>query len=232
MWTWAQDPGMRIKADRRFHHNLVYTMQPLLLDAASTIELDHNTYWHTGSGAAGFRFDGKPYADFRAYQRGSGQDANSTWGPIQVSHGPRPEVLPGDVLASYRGTTVLLSVLDGLPESLSQLVVLRSMRTQYEGKGLGVAVGGTPAQEWQLDRIPVWSGGDFADRLGIQRVPATLLIDPQGRIVKRWDGYAAALQIAPVVARVLGIELVPGCPAERAIRSPTRAMDLSNSLPN
>ena len=208
-----------LRGNNRFDHNTVYSSGTLLVDASKPLLLDYNSYWSASSKPAAFRFDGHGYDSFAAYQAGSGQDANGKHEAPAIAEDALSR-LPPDVLAEYRGAPLLVSILDRGPGSLSQSVVLRSMEAQYGGRGLQVVVGGDPAPEWRLDGVALGGGGDLAAALDAQRLPATFLVDAQGTILARWDGYAPFFAVGPAVSRAVGAELVPGCPAERAMRGP------------
>jgi hypothetical protein len=220
LWATTDLNALDVRGLNRFHHNKVYSTGRLLVDAYSPLQLDFNSYWSTAKGSPRFNFNKVSYEGFQAYQAGSGQDANGSYGPMAVPADAEAEILPADVLASYRGSALLVSFLDSSADALGQLAVLRSMQAQYAARGLNVAVGGGPKPSWPLRDLAALSDAETASRLGVQRVPATFLIDAQGTIVKRWDGYASFFQVGPAVSRVLGNELVPGCPAERAMRLP------------
>ena len=214
---------LQILGQNRFHDQLVYTTKSLLLDTASPIDLDNNSYWYTGTGTPAFKYDGKSYAGFGAYQAGSGQDAHSSYAAPAAAADQPGGSLPAGVLAAHRGKALLLSFLDSSEDALGQLVVLRSLADQYAGQAVAWRIAGTIPAEWPLDAVSLLSGTPPSNELDVQRLPATFLIDAQGRIVKRWEGYSPSLVLAPPIERLLGIEQVPGCPAERAIRTPALA---------
>jgi hypothetical protein len=92
-----------------------------------------------------------------------------------------------------------VSVLDDSDTSHSQSVSLRSMNRQYGGKRLKVRYAGTPSPGWRLDGIPKMAGTPAAARL-----PATLLLDAKGRLLKRWEGFVPAQDLALEIEAELG----------------------------
>ena len=125
-----------------------------------------------------------------------------------------PSVRGGDVnLARLRGHVVLLSFLDlradtsQNEESRSQVVFLRSMRTQHTRFGLRIILVDTARQsrnelvndtyDWNLDpAIAVLADdGTLTRRFGVHRAPTTFLIGRNGVVRRRWDGFAAAAQL-------------------------------------
>jgi peroxiredoxin len=120
----------------------------------------------------------------------------------------------GDVsITGLRRHVVLLSFLDLRTDttengaSRSQIVFLRSMRTQHSRFGLRVILVDTARQDrnelvndtydWNLDPAigVLVDDGRFAHRFGVDRVPTTFLIGPNGVLRKRWVGLAAAAQL-------------------------------------
>ena len=131
-------------------------------------------------------------------------------------------------LSALRGSPVLVAFLDTREDStdgvenpdLSRrlLVFIESMRHQYSGRGLKVAIvdaSGPAADDppgrlmnFRFDRglidTPFTSGAaarqamrDFA----IRAIPTTLLIDRQGQVTSRWEGLVLASTLATAVAR-------------------------------
>lgn len=61
---------------RFFKNNVVYSTAPSFVDTTSGFTLDHNLYWTTARASA-WRYNGKPYTRFAAYQAATRQDVNS-----------------------------------------------------------------------------------------------------------------------------------------------------------
>jgi AhpC/TSA family len=127
----------------------------------------------------------------------------------------------GDVrLARLRGHVVLLSFLnfraESTPEgdpSRAQIVFLRSMQTQHARFGLRLIVvdatkiagRGQPTwnelvndtYDWNLDpAIAVLpDDGTLVRRFGVDQVPTTFLIGPDGVVRQRWDGFVPAAEL-------------------------------------
>jgi peroxiredoxin len=141
-------------------------------------------------------------------------------------------------LAQYSGRWVLLTFVKldtqgAHPEedsSRSQGGFLRSMLHQFEAKGGRVLLGGTGLQyhqdnqqrqrlinltyDWSLEHIPLLldnASSSTAKTYGVSQTPTTFLISPEGRIVKRWDGFAAAPDLGLTLQGLLGAaDLFPG----------------------
>jgi len=136
-------------------------------------------------------------------------------------------------LVALRGHPVLLSFLNTQAEataandpSRAELVFLKSMNTQNRPHGLrtvvvdaAAVVGGRPPDrtqlvnftyDWALDPTIAVVGdasGAIARAYGVARVPTTILLDAQGVVRHRWNGFARAAQldfaIRPLVGRAL-----------------------------
>jgi hypothetical protein len=135
-------------------------------------------------------------------------------------------------LSAQRGQTVLLAFVDvrapageAHDPSRGQLVFLKSMLRQYGPQGLTVLIvdAGTIAgrtahdgplvnasHDWQLAPIPLLiDDGAVAQRFGVTTSPTSLLLNAQGAVQQRWDGYTTAAQLA------LAIEALVGAPVQR-----------------
>jgi AhpC/TSA family len=127
----------------------------------------------------------------------------------------------GDVsLVRLRGHVVLLSFLNFRAESTpegdpfrAQIVFLHSMQTQHARFGLRLIVvdaaeiagRGQPTwnelvndtYDWNLDpAIAVLpDDGTLVRRFGVDQVPTTFLIGPDGVVRERWDGFVPAAEL-------------------------------------
>jgi len=129
-----------------------------------------------------------------------------------------------------RKRVVLLSFIDARPQPFScphsgssrgQVVFLKSMAQQYTQNGVEVLMvgcnqpfGARPltansllnfSYDWQLDGITVLRGDESTiSRYGVFTLPMTLLIASDGRIQRRWDGFAPASQLALALEPLVG----------------------------
>jgi hypothetical protein len=109
-------------------------------------------------------------------------------------------------LDQFRGSWALVSHLGVDDVSRSQLVFLQSALEQYGERGLEVAVafhGQVPpnvAWDWNLGRIRSLAPAPRRDGT----LPTTLLVGPDGRVVRRWEGLAPPADMGLTLRSVLG----------------------------
>jgi peroxiredoxin len=144
---------------------------------------------------------------------------------------PAPEVSGQAVrggeqrLSSLRGKVVVLGFVStgiagtgpGVDRSKGQLVVLRSMSTQYQPCGattLVIDADGTGDDRhdelvnFTYDRnlpFPLLAGrpaAEAAAEYGVRQVPTVAVIGRDGRIAHRWDGSAPPAQLAAVLKQL------------------------------
>jgi hypothetical protein len=90
--------------------------------------------------------------------------------------------------------------------SRSQLVFLQAALEQYGERGLVVAVGlhgDVPSNlpwDWNLGRIR--SLGPASAPVDV--LPTTLVVAPDGRVVRRWEGFAPPADLGLTMRGVLG----------------------------
>lgn len=61
---------------RFFKNNIIFSTVPSFVNSTSAFTLDHNLYWTTARSSI-WRYDGKAYTNFAAYQAATHQDTNS-----------------------------------------------------------------------------------------------------------------------------------------------------------
>jgi hypothetical protein len=123
-------------------------------------------------------------------------------------------------LERLRGHAVLVSFLNTRADatlrndpSRAQTVFLRSMQTQHARFGLRVIIvdaaevagAGRPSRnelvnytyDWNLDRAIALlaDDGSLARRFSVRRAPTTFLIDQDGALRRRWNGFAGAAEL-------------------------------------
>jgi hypothetical protein len=102
--------------------------------------------------------------------------------------------------------------------SRSQLVVAKSMDAQFRKHGLQSTVvlagkwqGESPKfihvtslrADWSMEGFKLVrddANGRLMQRYGLTKLPATVLVDADGRVQKRWDGFAPFVVVGPVLA--------------------------------
>lgn len=121
------------------------------------------------------------------------------------------------VLLSFVNASSLLGTLPRTTPSAAQMVVLRSMSRQYMSKGVTVLIVGAHSGplsrmasrrqllnlsfDWRLRHIPLLRdvGGFAAREYSVVNLPTTFLIGENGKILRRWNGYAPAAPLSFVL---------------------------------
>jgi hypothetical protein len=146
------------------------------------------------------------------------------------------------VLHAQKGRLFIVSFLAVSPDtaptsSRRQVVSIQSMQLQYSQFGLGAAVidesklnGGSGSSQvervnawydWHLDPIPLLAdeGALIARAFAVCSAPTTLLLDSNGKVLKRWDSIVNAGGLAQEIQAVL-------------VRSQTKAGTSKSSSPS
>jgi hypothetical protein len=106
----------------------------------------------------------------------------------------------------YCGSWALVSHLVADDASRTQLVFLQSALEQFGEKGLVVAVGfhggvsGQLAHDWNLGAIRTFAPGPTE----AEKFPTTLLIAPDGTVVRRWEGFAPPADLGLTLRALIG----------------------------
>jgi len=178
----------------------------------------------------------RPRSDSPAIDAGAsvgGREARDAFG-APSPRGRAPEIGAveyepggGDEPASgfdlYLGSWALISHLVEDDASRAQLVFLQSALEQFGGSGLVVAVGfrgGVPGQlahDWNLGAIRTFAPGPTA----AEKFPTTLLIAPDGTMVRRWEGFTPPADLGLTLRALIGPP--SGSPAVELPRDAYRA---------
>jgi hypothetical protein len=178
-----------------------------MVDASSgRVSLDRNSYVYPGDGRwiwNGLRFEG-----LAGFQKGGGQEAKGSAARTDpgLLRTPRPQPLAPELTAArvdwkaLRGHYVLVGFLDSSPDSRGETVVLGSAAAQYGRVLKTVAI--SPAQvpaEWNFEGVQAVTGPSPKGKL-----PLTFLVDPDGRMLYRWEGYSPAKEVVFAIRKLCG----------------------------
>jgi hypothetical protein len=191
-----------------FDHNLIVTSVGWMLDSGGgKVALDGNRYVYSGDGL--WIWKGMRFAGLADFQKGGGQEAQGSAARVDFGfwRAPKPQPLAPEPTAArldwkaLRGHYALVSFLDSSPDSRGEAVVLRSAAAQYGRhilKTIAISPAPVPA-EWSLKGVQALTGP-----LPKGKAPLTFLIDPSGRMLYRWDGYASAKEVIFAIRKLCG----------------------------
>jgi sugar phosphate isomerase/epimerase len=214
-----------------FEGNLIHSTVPSMVHSGDGLRFDRNLYWYAGPREPKWSYGGREHVGFSAYRRESGQDgaglfadpkltatmrlrsdspAIGTGTRLGADIGPL-EPKPGGAGAAarvelYPGSWALVSDLAEDDASRAQLVFLQSALEQYGERGLVVAVGlagGASSQlahDWNLGAIRTFTSTPTR----AERSPTTLLVAPDGAVVRRWEGFAPPADLGLTLRALLG----------------------------
>jgi hypothetical protein len=190
-----------------FDHNLIESSVPWMVDASSgRVSLDGNSYVYPGDGRwiwNGLRFEG-----LAGFQKVGGQEAKGSAARTDpgLLRTPRHQPLAPELTAArvdwkaLRGHYALVGFLDSSPDSRGETVVLGSAAAQYGRilKTIAISPAKVPA-EWNFEGVQAVTGPSPKGKL-----PLTFLVDPDGRMLYRWEGYSPAKEIVFAIRKLCG----------------------------
>jgi hypothetical protein len=113
---------------------------------------------------------------------------------------------PAERSELHLGSWSLVSHLGEDDASRAQLVFLQSALEQYGERGLVGAVslpGGASSplvHDWNLGAIRTFAPGPS----GVEKLPTTLLVGPDGAVVRRWEGFAPPADLGLTLRALIG----------------------------
>jgi sugar phosphate isomerase/epimerase len=243
-----------------FEGNLIHSAVPSLIHSSDGLRFDRNLYWYAGAREPSWSYGGRQHEGFAAYRRDSGQDATGLFADPKLTATMRlrsgsPAAGAGTILGAdigpfepetgsagapakvdlYPGRWALVSDLGENDASRAQVVFLQSALEQYGERGLVVAAGvpaGAPSQlphDWNLGAISSFT----ATPSRAEKLPTTLLVAPDGAVVRRWEGLAPPADLGLTLRALIGppagsppVEL----PADEAIAGVSAAIPPGQNL--
>jgi hypothetical protein len=206
-------PALKIDAEfsgsgaNSFDHNLIETSVPWMLEASTgKLSLDENRYVYPGEGL--WIWNSLRFRGLAEFQKGSGQEAKGIAARTDpgIRRAPRPQPFPPELAAArldwkaLSGHYALVAYLDSSPDSRGEAVVLRSAAAQYARILKTIAISPSPIPaEWSLQGIQPLTQSQPKGK-----APLTFLLDPNGRMLYRWEGYAPAKQVVFAIRKLRG----------------------------
>jgi sugar phosphate isomerase/epimerase len=212
-----------------FQGNVVHSSVPSMIHSGDGLRFDRNVYWYAGQREPAWSYGGREHVGFAAYQRASGQDGASHFADPELTATMRPRdgspalaggaAVGADVGAlqqgspgapvpvdRYAGSWTLVSDLGEDDDSRAQVVFLQAALEQYGERGLVVAAGlpagasSALAHDWNLGAIRTFASTPTrADKF-----PTTLLVGPDGKVRRRWEGFANPADLGLTLRAMIG----------------------------
>lgn len=222
-----------------FRNNVIFSTVPSLVHAAGPLRFEQNVYWHRAAAQPVWRYDDREYRDIGAWQAVAGISerlADPRWDAMLRPQPGSPlldaalELRAGALgwrpVAPVRRSVAFvprpgrwaLQVQSGRDRAScrAQLVLLQAALAQY-GALLDAVLRWEEAAGNAEDLIYDWNLGPI--RLewhpGTARpgdAPVTLLVDPRGRVVARWEGVARPAELGLALRYHLGPPSGAGAP--------------------
>ncbi len=215
-----------------FEGNLIHSAVPSMIHTNDGLRFDRNLYWYGGSREPRWSYGGREHVGFATYRRDTGQDAAGLFADPKLTATMRrrsdsPAIDAGATLGAEidageyaagsvdqpaagsdldLGSWSLVSDLAEDDPSRAQVVFLQSALEQYGERGLVVAVrfrGGVLGQlkhDWNLGAIRIVAPGPT----GAGTLPATLLVSPDSRVVRRWEGFTPPADLGLTLRSLIG----------------------------
>lgn len=218
-----------------FQQNIIDSTSPWLLDSKTNLKTSHNQYRYFGAGIPRWRFDGTSYDDLAAVQRIGQEDASrissyplAKWkrdtGLTRLGHfdahaqfGNGWASLAGQPHVwragnSWRLYTELPGAVgtDGLPnnDAMRQLVILRSLATQYRASGLEVTLLFTHPNRGLKNMVADMDLKEMDITVETpdahSHVLRTILVSADGNVIGEWHGFTGPVTLGLALRKALG----------------------------
>ena len=215
-----------------FERNVIHSAVPSMVHSSDGLRFERNLYWYGGTREPKWSYGGREHVGFSAYRRDSGQDAAALFAEPKLTSTLRlrrdspaigagtrlgadigalePE--PGGAAATatrvdlYPGSWALVSDLAEDDASRAQVVFLQSALEQYGERGLVVSVGfpggasSRLAHDWNLGAIRSFTSTPTP----AERFPTTLLVAPNGKVLRRWEGFVDPADLGLTLRALIG----------------------------
>lgn len=222
-----------------FRNNVIFSAVPSLVHAAAPLRFEQNVYWHPGAAEPLWRYDGREYRGIGAWQAMAGVserladprwDAmlrpqpgspllDTTLGLRAGALGWRPATPPRkNIPLAARSGRWTLQVHCGRDRAScrAQLVFVQAALAQY-GRLLDAVLlwedaAGNAANlihDWNLGQVRLERSPRSAPTAD---APVTLLADPRGRVVARWEGFSPPAELGLALRYHLGPPPGAGAP--------------------
>jgi hypothetical protein len=201
-----------LTGDAVFRGNTIESTAALMIDSNSALSLAQNRYRYYGLGNPAWRYAARMFPNLRDLQNATRQDVGSTEMPLALRLWPALQVKPAGIWKLNCSLPVSLDSYGLIgDETLRQIVILKSQATQYFSRRLEVTLNLTISDPHLFNTsafrnavLDLDLGPITVTQSATSEPEQTTLLDPTGKAIAHWDGFASPAALGAALRESLG----------------------------